>query len=43
MASAAGGFGLYFIRIAGQRTAAGVSQSEHRDPAPGPGTVLIGL
>lgn len=36
-------FGLYFIRVADQRTAAGIFESEFGDPAPGPGAVFIRL
>ena len=41
MASATRCFGLYFIRVAGQWTAAGIPESEFGDPAPGPGPVFI--
>ena len=41
MAPVARGLGLYFIRVAGQWTAAGISESEFGDPAPGPGAVFI--
>ena len=43
VALAAGCLGVYFVRVAGQRFAAGISQPEFGDSPPGPGTVLIGI